>query len=286
MSRNACGNVHLTRLFAAFSADRQTNFLLLLSRRSRRGDLAVEDSLVTPGYFVRAMGKRIAAALCIYAQILLLTVAPSIACAQKFRPFVLDRSRPLQIDTSGGEVRILAELQPEKFSGGWLASTPNYHAVVWKDGGAASEAFLTSPVSDTDLYDAMLAIGAVPGNNLTMAAWKDRKDPASTAPDQRVEGTPVQVLVWWEGLAAPLPLKDLLLDSGGRGIDMRFGGNKALIPEWHSGCIACLYSCPGGKVSNHAYTIRDYVSGTTKFDVNWSNVPKGTRQALVIFRKR
>ncbi len=230
--------------------------------------------------------KYVAALFSTVMQIVLLTVAPSIALSQDARPFALDYSRPLHIDPKAGEVRVVAELQPERFAGGWLPSTPSYHAVVWKGGGAASESLFVSPVSDAAFYDAMMAIRAVPGNNLTMAAWKDRKDPASTAPDQRVDGTPVDVLVWWEGLTEPVPLKDLLLDSAGRGIDMRFGGNKALIPEWHSGCIACLYSCPGGKVSNHAYTIRDYVKGTTKFTVNWSKVPKGMRQALVIFRKK
>jgi hypothetical protein len=231
-------------------------------------------------------GPPVAALFSMLIQVILFTVAPLLGYSQDTRPIALDRSRPLEVDTTAGEVRIVAELQPERFSGGWLPSTPHYHAVVWKGGGASSEALIASPVSDADFYTAMVAIGAIPGNNLIMAAWNDRKNPSARAPDQRVEGTRVDVFVWWEGLAAPLPLKELVLDSAGRGIDMRFGGNKALIPEWHSGCIACLYSCPGGKVSNHAYTIRDYVKGTTRFTVNWSKVPKGTRQALVIFRKR
>ncbi len=139
---------------------------------------------------------------------------------------------------------------------------------------AANEALLTAYADDNSFYDAMISIGAVPGNNLTMAAWNDRKDKNSTAPDARVKGTPVRVFVWWPDLPSPLPLQDLFVDSGGHGIDMRFGGNQTLIPEWHSGCIACLYSCPGGKVSNHAYTIRDYVREPANFSVNYSKVPK------------
>ncbi|MBI4963298.1 MAG: hypothetical protein HY913_08475 [Desulfomonile tiedjei] len=206
--------------------------------------------------------------------------------AEPANPFGLDEKHPLQVDSKAGEVRLLAELQPQAFSGGWLKSTPNYHAVVWKGGGAAGEALLSSYADDSSFYDALVSIGAIPGNNLTMAAWNKRKDPNSTAPDTRVEGSPVDVFVWWDGLPSPLPLAGLLNDSAGKGIDMRFGGNKALIPEWHSGCIACLYSCPGGKVSNHAYTIRDYVKGTTLFSVNQSVVPKEKHQAVVIFRKR
>ena len=218
--------------------------------------------------------------------VILLAAAPGALSAQATNRFGLDEKHPLKVDSKAGEVRLLAELQPAAFSGGWLKSTPNYHAVVWKGGGAASEALLASYADDASFYDAMVSIGAVPGNNLTMAAWNDRKDPNSSAPDTRVKGSLVDVFVWWDGLPSPLPLADLLTDSAGKGIDMRFGGNKALIPEWHSGCIACLYSCPGGKVSNHAYTIRDYVKGTTKFSVNSNAVPKGTRQAVVFFRKR
>jgi hypothetical protein len=213
-------------------------------------------------------------------------VGASPADADMQNPYGLTESKPLQSDAKAGEVRLLAELQPDAFAGGLWKSTPRYHGVVWRKGGAAKEALLTAYADDASVYDALVSLGAVPGNNLTMAAWNDRKDPASKAPDVRVEGTPVEVLVWWKGLASPLPLSALLTDSAGRGIDMRFGGNKALIPEWHSGCIACLYSCPGGKVSNHAYTIRDYVKGTTQFSVNRSVVPEGTRPAVVILKKK
>jgi hypothetical protein len=48
----------------------------------------------------------------------------------------------------------------------------------------------------------------------------------------------------------------------------------------------CLYSCPGGKVSNHAYTIRDYVNNSTTFMVDFSRVPRGKTRAVVILRLR
>jgi hypothetical protein len=200
--------------------------------------------------------------------------------------FGLTPAAPIQVDKRAGEVRILARLQPKAFSGGWFKRTPNYHAVVWKDGRAAGEALLVSSVSDSVLYDALLSVGAVPGDNLTMAAWNDRKEAGAKAPDMRVKGSPVEVLVQWEGLPRPLPLDRLLVDPGGRGIRMRFGGNKELIPQWKSGCITCLYSCPGGKVSNAAYTIRDYVEGATIFSVDYSVVPGGERPAVVIFKIR
>lgn len=231
------------------------------------------------------MKSGIATKLVLAAAVAAVIVGGSLICAASDTGFHgLTEKAPLQVDRKAREVRILAELQPAAFSGGWIKRTPNYHAVVWKEGRAAGEALLASYANDASVYDALVEIGGVPGNNLNMAAWNDRKDPKSRAPDERVNGSPVDIFVWWPNLSRPLPLRELLIDPSGRGIDMRFGGNKALIPEWRSGCIVCLYSCPGGKVSNHAYTIRDYVKGSTKFAVNFSRVPRGKTRAVVILR--
>jgi hypothetical protein len=204
--------------------------------------------------------------------------------ARELESFGVNPTRPIVVDRENCEVRISAQLQPKAFSGSWFGGTPGYHAVVWKGGKAAKEALLVSDADDSSLYEAMVSLGASPGNNLTISVWKERNNPKSPAPDTRVEGTPVQALVWWQGLASPVPLESMLHDARGRGLDMRFGGNKALIPQWKSGCIACLYSCPGGKVSNRSYTIRDYVEHPQNFSVNSAQVPEGRRQAVVIFR--
>lgn len=196
----------------------------------------------------------------------------------------LSERKPLIVDRQAREIRLLGVLQPSAFEDGWFKQLPGYHAVIWKGGGAADEALLKAFASDTDVYDALVALGAKPGNNLTQAVWDERKNERSKAPETRVEGTPIEAFVWWEGLQQPLPLKELVNDPSGKGIDLRFGGNKALIPIWKSGCIICLQSCPGGKISNRNYTIRDYVKGRSTFTVNKSVVPRGRRQAVVILR--
>jgi hypothetical protein len=198
----------------------------------------------------------------------------------------LSEKTPMIVDKQAGEIRLLAVLQPKAFGKGWFKQLPGHHAVTWKGGKKADEALLATYTSDSEVYDAMISIGAKPGNNLTQAVWDERKDEDSKAPETRVEGSPVDVLVWWEGLPEPLPLTELLKDPGTKGIDLRFGGNKALIPIWKSGCIVCLQSCPGAKISNHQYTIRDYVQGRATFTVNISTVPKGERKAVVFIRLR
>jgi len=192
---------------------------------------------------------------------------------------------PLVIDALRREVRVLAQYQPGKFSG-LLRFVPNYHLLVWDDGRAAREALFATPAPDTALIAALEQLGAVPGNNLTMAAWDQRKDAQHPAPQTRIAGTPVEILVWWKNLSAPKPLAELLNDPGGRGLDFRFGGNKDLIQHWHSGCLVCLYSCPGSKVGNAAYTVRDYATGATKFTPRAERLPKAESEVVLIFRVR
>lgn len=186
-------------------------------------------------------------------------------------------------DSARREVRIRAIYQPERFSG-FLRVTPNYHLLVWQGGGAAREALFRTAVPDTALIAALERLGAVAGNNLTLEAWRKRHDASHLAPQTRIAGTRVDILVGWEGLAEPLPLAALLDDPGKQGFEFRFGGNRSLIHHWHSGCLVCLYSCPGAKIGNAAYTVRDYVVHKTKFTPKKERLPKSGSPVVLHFR--
>jgi hypothetical protein len=88
------------------------------------------------------------------------------------------------------------------------------------------------------------------------------------------------------GRAAPLALADLLVDGGGHGFDMRLGGHRANVPVWHSGCVVCLYSCPGSKVGNAAYTVRDYVRDAQRFSVRPGVLPADGSEVVIVLRPR
>ncbi len=207
------------------------------------------------------------------------------ATAQEYPLKFPDTSTPLVVDSLRHEVRVLAVYHPGKFSG-LLRFVPNYHLLVWDEGSAARESLFSTPVPDTTLIMALESVGAVAGNNLTMDAWDKRKDSKHPAPQTRIAGTPVEIFVWWKGLPEPKPLAELLDDPGGRGLDLRFGGNRDLIHHWHSGCLVCLYSCPGSKVGNAAYTVRDYATGATKFSPRKERLPKADSEVTIIFRVR
>jgi hypothetical protein len=207
----------------------------------------------------------------------LLIVVLLIACrgnAQSTKP-VIDRSRR--------EVRITATVQPNAMSR--PLGVQGHHAIVWRGGRAHYWALFVSDVSDHDVRLALDALGAVRGENLTPASWNARKDPANHEPDKRVEGTPIDVFVEWPSSHGRVALASLLHEDGKAAplLDLRYGGNERFQKEFKSGCIVCLYSCPGGAVGNHAHPLRDYVRDGVVYHAETSRLPpSGTRVTLIL----
>ena len=154
------------------------------------------------------------------------------------------------IDRAHHEVRIPATVQPNAMSRPF--GVQGHHAIVWRGGRARTWALFVSDVSDHDVRQALNALGAKPGENLTEDCWNARNDPNNPEPDKRVGGTPIDVFVEWNGTRANLA--DLLTEKGQPrpALEFRYGGNERYQKDFKSGCIVCLYSCPGGAIGNHA----------------------------------
>jgi hypothetical protein len=98
-----------------------------------------------------------------------------------------------------------------------------------------------------------------------------------------VAGTPVDIFVEWNG--SRVPLSDLLAEKGRPqpALDFRYGGNERFQKDFHSGCIVCLYSCPGGAIGNHAHPIRDYVrDGVVYTSLPQHLPPSGTKVTIIL----
>lgn len=194
-------------------------------------------------------------------------------------------SSPIRIGK--GEIEFPATVTRSSFERELLGmGMPGYHLIVWQDGKAAMASLFRAEVTDVQVLDALESLGAKPGNALGMDTWEERKDKDSKAPDKVIAGPPVEVLVRVPGKPALLTLGQILQDPRGRGFDMRFGGHRANIPKWKSGCIVCLYSCPGSKVGNARYTVRDWVNERTKFRVKPGVLPEDGTRVGIVFRLR
>jgi hypothetical protein len=179
------------------------------------------------------------------------------------------------------EIEFTATVNARPFDRGWMM--PGYHAVVSRKGRMAHAALLQADVTDVQILDALEALGARTGETLSMEAWEERGNPRNPAPDRTIGGAPVQVLLRLPGVANLVPLGAVLQDPGGRGLDLHFAGNRANIPKWKSGCVVCLYSCPGSKVGNARYTVRDWSRKVTRFRARPGALPPdGTRVGVVL----
>jgi hypothetical protein len=187
------------------------------------------------------------------------------------------------VDRTRREVRFTATVQPTAMDRPF--GVKGHHAIVWKGGRSKTWALFVADVSDHDVRLALDSLGAKRGENLTPDSWNKRDDPHSREPDKRVVGTPIDVLVEWQGSGGRIPLHRLLTEEGQPSprLDFRYGGNEAYQQEFKSGCIVCLYSCPGGAIGNHAHPIRDYVRDGAVYESVPARLPKpGTKVTITL----
>ena len=185
------------------------------------------------------------------------------------------------IDRARREVRIPAVVQPHAMSRPF--GVKGHHAIVWNGGKSKLWALFVSPVSDHDVRLALDSLGARRGENLTPDTWNAREDPKNAEPDKRVDGTKIEVFVEWN--RKRVPLAHVLSEEGSAAprVDFRYGGNEAWQKEFESGCIVCLYSCPGGAIGNHEHTIRDYVRDGVIYASRPERLPRaGTKVTIIL----
>lgn len=187
------------------------------------------------------------------------------------------------VDRVHHEVRITATVQPHAMERPF--GVQGHHAIVWNGGKAKHWALFVSDVSDHDVRAALDSLGAHRGENLTPDSWNARENPVSREPDKRVEGSAIEVFVEWRGSRGRIPLAQLLSekDRATPELDFRYGGNERWQKDFKSGCIVCLYSCPGGAIGNHAHPIRDSVrDGVIYASVPERLPPSGTKVSIIL----
>jgi hypothetical protein len=198
---------------------------------------------------------------------------------------------PLIVTSESREVRVFGVIYPQRFNTA-EGDEAHYHLLVW-EGGMAGNALIETPADDLAFHDALIKLGGIPGDNLSMAAWSERHAPHSAAPEEKVEGARLGMRISWKNNPAGISVDQAFRQSATRNlhpvIDWRFGGNRM---RWFNqipfvprpGCLACLYSCPSGKVSNRALNIRDYVTSPGRFFANTEALPADGTPVVLTFR--
>ncbi|CAB1248555.1 YdjY domain-containing protein [Clostridium sp. HV4-5-A1G] len=175
--------------------------------------------------------------------------------------------KTLTVDKNKKEVKISAQVNGKYFT------ENTRHGVVFKDGKNGEKSVLRGFVKPEDFYNALISIGAKPGNNL---------EASDKGKGKKVEGSKLNVYITWNGLGKEIPFSDIIYSSDPRPMDIRFGGNLAHAKKMNTGCILCLDSCPVGITSNSAYAFGE--SDTVKFHGKKDVLPKDGTDVTVIFR--
>lgn len=190
----------------------------------------------------------------------------------------------LTIDPLRGEVSFPAVVQPKAMDR--PLGVKGHHAVVFREGRAATWALFRSEVSDLEVRRALEKLGARAGENLTEETWTRRNDMTSRDADLVVDGTAIEAFVAIGNKR--LPLASLIREgqSPSATLDLRYGGNERFRETFRSGCIICLYSCPGGAIGNRAYTIRDYVRDGVIFHARENQLPRAGSRVQIILKPK
>ncbi len=180
------------------------------------------------------------------------------------------RQTPLIIDRATMSALIYTELNLKS------AFKDNPHwGIVARSGKLQDKAILKSFVDALDFHDALLSIGAKAGNNLT-------EDNTGIS----VAGDILKVSMFWKEGLREYPIKDILLDSAGKGFEIRFGGNKEAALKEKTGCITCLESCWVAITSNARYpnisNFKRTLSPNSKFKGNDAILPKVDGHPVVV----
>jgi ferredoxin len=145
---------------------------------------------------------------------------------------------PLVINMKNRSVSVLAQV-----NGKYLVQ-PTRHGVVFKGGSNGSKSVFAALVEPKPFYEALIKIGSKPGNNMT---WENKEKTC-------VQGDQLDVFVTWAGAKKAYRLDEVIRDSNGKPLVIRFGGNLQAAMDKKTGCLLCLDSCPVGITSNATYT--------------------------------
>lgn len=181
------------------------------------------------------------------------------------------KEKPLIVDEKNKKILIYTELNVMHLY------QPTVHwGVVFKDGKFGDRAILKAYCNQLDFHDALIKIGAKPGNNLT-------KDSIG----KFVEGDELELTALIDG--KEYPIEKIFKDSTGKGFNIKFGGNRKASEEQKTGCITCLESCWISITSNANYpwisSIRRFISPNSHFKGNEEILPaKEGYPVILIYR--
>ena len=184
-----------------------------------------------------------------------------------------EKGLSMQINKAAKEIVMPAEVNGKYFT------EPTRHGVVFVSGSNGQKSVLRGLSNEKEFHDALLAIGAKAGNNVTMEDMK-----AGPKNGKSVQGDKLNVFVKWEGSNGEIPFDKIIKATENRPMDIRFGGNLPAAKKANTGCVLCLDSCAVGITSDAAYPTGTTQNKVVQFYGDKDVLPKDGARVSVIFR--
>ena len=164
---------------------------------------------------------------------------------------------PLVVDEAAKAILVYAEVNGTYFT------EPTRHAVTYEGGRNGDKTILRSKAQMPDAYDALVKLGAEPGNNVT--ADDMDKGVSNT-------GTPMRATVKWEG-QDEVPLQDCIRAETDKDYHMSlvFAGNRDANVKSNAGCLVCLDSCASGMITDASWPTGSTQEGPLKSVTFYAN---------------
>ena len=137
--------------------------------------------------------------------------------------------------------------------------------------------------TDVEVSEALAIVGARAENGeFGPKSYNERLNKNSPYPDYTPKGTPISVFVTWNekgGEKKTVEANEFLENSTGKKLEFVYVGK---IHPSH--CIACLYSCPGGKIANSALSVRDYFERGAHWKIKKGILPADGTPVLITLK--
>lgn len=182
--------------------------------------------------------------------------------------FGMSKQNSINVDKDNKVIKIFAVVN------GKYLSESTRHAVVSESGKFADKSIFRSFVKPADFHQALLDIGATPGNNMN----------ADNAESTLTEGSKLKLTFTWKDQETGKDINEVVKDSNGNPIEIRFSGNLDNANEKNTGCITCLDSCLVGITSNHTYPYGSVEKAkTVEFNGDMKNLPLDGEPVIITY---
>ncbi len=169
----------------------------------------------------------------------------------------VSKEKPLFVDEANKIIKVYATV-----NGKYLV-TPTRHGLNWIEGSYGDQAVLKAYGNPLDFNEALTKIGGTPAVEKGGDASKEFD--VNAEGKKFILGDELAVSITWEDAKKEYDINDVMIDSSGKKLVYRFGGNYDMQEAKNTGCFMCFDSCPAGITSNTTHPVGTFESGAAEF---------------------